>query len=62
MKALVALVEVSFANAWAAEALFVSGSRHMTAARIGAPYAHGQEARAAEERWGMSDPQRRAAA
>ena len=63
MKELLALVEASFENAWSAEALFaLSGSRRMAVVRIGVPYARGQEARAAEERWGVGDPQRRAAA
>jgi len=63
MKKLLALVEVSFDNAWRAEALFAtSASRRLAVARIGVPYSRGQEARADEERRRVGDPQRRAAA
>ena len=63
MKELLTLVEVSFQNAWSAEALLAaSSSRRVAVARIGVPYARGLEARPDEERWRMGDPQRRAAA
>lgn len=63
MRALWALVESSFDNAWRAEALLAtSTSRRAVVARIGVPYLHGEEERAHEERWSLGDPQRRAAA
>ena len=63
MKELLALVEASFESGWWAEALLAtSATRRMAVARIGVPYVRGQEARADEERWGVGDPQRRAAA
>jgi hypothetical protein len=63
MKALWALVASSFESAWQAEALLATApSRRAAAARVGVPYLRGEEAAAAEERWGVGDPQRRAAA
>ncbi len=63
MKALWTLVETSFDNVWRAESLLASAtSRRAAVLRIGVPYRYGQEERAAEERWGLGDPQRRAAA
>ena len=63
MKALWALVESSFDNAWRAEALLATANtRRAAALRIGVPYVGGEEERAHEERWGVGDPQRRAAA
>ena len=63
MKALWTLVQSSFENAWRTEALLAtSASRRVAVARIGVPYVRGQEEGADEERWGVGDPQRRAAA
>ena len=62
MKALWSLLESSFDNAWRAEALLATTSRRAAVARIGVPYVRGQEEGADEERWGVGDPQRRAAA
>ena len=62
MKALLTVVQSSFENAWRTEALLAtSATRRVAVARIGVPYVRGQEG-ADEERWGMGDPQRRAAA